>query len=125
MIRVLVVDDEDTIRDSLVEILAENGYAVTGATDGRDALRKLRAAPGAFKLVLLDLTMPVMDGRAFREAQRRDATLASIPVIVLSAFRDVAVMAADLAAVAYLKKPLNVPALLELLGAHIGPGAPS
>jgi CheY-like chemotaxis protein len=121
--RVLVVDDEDTIRDSLIEILGEHGYAASGARDGSDALRKLRTAPATWSLILLDLTMPVMDGRAFRREQRRDAALAEIPVVVVSAFRDLAVRAADLEAAAYLPKPLNLPALLDLLRTH-APGRP-
>jgi CheY-like chemotaxis protein len=120
--RVLVVDDEDTIRDSLVEILQENKYEATGATDGSDALRKLRAAQRPFHLILLDLTMPVMDGRAFRAEQRRDPALASIPVVVLSAFRDVAVKAADLEAAFYMSKPPDVPTLLELLRTRLPSG---
>jgi CheY-like chemotaxis protein len=112
---VLVVDDEQTIRETLVEILGENGYVAIGATDGRDALRKLRASRAPWSFILLDLTMPVMDGAAFREAQRRDPALASIPIVVLSAYRRVAAKAAELQAAAFLSKPLNVPVLLELL----------
>jgi DNA-binding response OmpR family regulator len=117
--RILVIDDEDTIRDALVEIFGAHGYAAVGATDGRDGLRKLRAADGAFDLILLDLTMPLLDGRGFREEQRRDPALAAIPVIVLSAFHDVAVVAADLQAAAYLAKPLNLPVLLGIVGEHL------
>ena len=116
--RVLVVDDEDTIRDTLVEILAANGYVAVGATDGEDALRKLRAPGEHWSLILLDLTMPVMDGATFRDEQRRDPALASIPVVVISAYRDVASKAADLQVAAFLSKPLNVPALLALLRTH-------
>jgi len=117
--RILVVDDEDAIRDALVEILGGHGYTAVGATDGRDGLRKLRAARGAFDLILLDLTMPLLDGRGFREEQRRDPALAAIPIIVLSAFHDVAAKAAELAAAAYLAKPLNLPVLIELVRQHL------
>jgi CheY-like chemotaxis protein len=116
--RVLVVDDEDTIRDTLVDILGGNGYVAVGATDGEDALRKLRAPGEPWDLILLDLTMPVMDGATFRDEQRRDPALAAIPVVVVSAYRDVAAKAADLRAAAYLSKPLNVPLLLDLLRTH-------
>jgi CheY-like chemotaxis protein len=122
--RILVVDDEDTIREAVVEILGDRGYEAVGAPNGREALRKLRAAPASWSLVLLDLTMPVMDGRAFRGEQRRDPALAAIPVIILSAFRDVAVSAADLEAAAYLQKPLNLPLLLEALRQHLSTRPP-
>jgi CheY-like chemotaxis protein len=118
--RVLIVDDEDTIRDTLVEVLGENGYDAIGATDGKDALRRLRGG-GPWSLILLDLTMPVMDGAAFRNEQRRDPALAPIPVVVLSAYRDVAAKAAALRVAAFLPKPLNVPALLKLVRTHVAP----
>jgi CheY-like chemotaxis protein len=113
--RILVVDDEETIRESLVSILDGHGYEAVGASDGRDALAKLRASPERWGMILLDLTMPNMDGRQFRREQRRDPALARIPVAILSAFRDVEAHAADLGAASYLTKPLSLPALLELL----------
>jgi CheY-like chemotaxis protein len=118
--RVLVVDDEDTIRETLVEILGEQGYEAVGAVDGVDALEKLRTTPDGWSAILLDLTMPNMDGRAFREEQLRDPALASIPVIVLSAYRDVAQRVADLAIAACLVKPPTIPALLAALAEHRG-----
>ena len=122
---ILVVDDEDVIRESLVEILDEHGYVAVAARDGRDALRKLREAPGRWSLILLDLTMPVMGGREFREEQRRDPALASIPVIILSAFRNIAQQASELEAACYLPKPPNLPTLLNLLSQHARPPAPA
>jgi CheY-like chemotaxis protein len=119
--RILVVDDEDTIRDALVDILKGKGYVAVGASNGRDGLRKLREAPEPFSLILLDLTMPILDGRGFRQQQRREPALSAIPVVVVSAYRDVAVQAADLEAAAYLSKPLNVPALLELVRKKLAP----
>jgi len=113
--RILVVDDEDTIREALVDILKDSGYEAVGAINGRDGLRKLHEARTPFSLILLDLTMPVLDGRGFRLQQRRDPAVAGIPVVVVSAYRDVAVLAADLEAAAYLSKPLNLPALLEIV----------
>jgi CheY-like chemotaxis protein len=82
--KILIVDDDDDIRDGIVLALVDEGYHVDAATDGADALAKLEAgaAPDA---IVLDLTMPVMDGYAFRERQLARATLASIPVICCSA----------------------------------------
>jgi CheY-like chemotaxis protein len=114
--RILVVDDEEMIRDTLIDILDELGYEAVGASDGRVALKTLRASPERWSAILLDLTMPVMDGRRFREEQRRDAALAHIPVVVLSAYRDVAKRVEDLGVDACLAKPPSLPGLLELLG---------
>jgi CheY-like chemotaxis protein len=112
--RVFVVDDEEMIRDSIVEFLDENGYAAAGASDGRDALAKLGASSdGPPCLILLDLMMPNMDGRAFREHQLQSPALAAIPVIVFSAYRDVATAAAEMKAAGHLEKPLRLPELLR------------
>jgi len=116
--RVLVIEDDELIRDSLVEYLGDQGYQAMGAVDGLDALAKLRGGEPLPCVMVLDLMMPNMDGRSFREEQRRDATLAAIPVIVLSAYRDVAKNAADLAVEDYLAKPLKLQVLLELVKKH-------
>ena len=69
-------------------------------------------------LILLDLMMPVMDGASFREAQRSDPRLASIPVVVLSAYRDPERHAGALDAVTILRKPPSVRELVNVLRAH-------
>lgn len=81
---VLIVDDDADIRAVLSEFLEGEGYAVATAAHGAEALYYLRTqAPPT--LVLLDLMMPTMDGFQFREEQRRDASIASIPVVVMTA----------------------------------------
>src|SRR5512134_1268402 len=84
MKRVMVVDDDVDIRRGIAVALELEGYEVVEAGDGREALQKLRdsAPPVA---IFLDLRMPGMNGWQFREEQRRDAELAKIPVIVVSA----------------------------------------
>jgi len=86
---ILVVDDDRDIRDSLVEVLGEHGYPVIGAGNGVEALEILRTSAPPPSLILLDLMMPVMDGREFRERQLENPALADIPVIVISAYNDV------------------------------------
>jgi CheY-like chemotaxis protein len=116
--RIFVVEDEEMIRDSIVEFLDEQGYDAIGAADGRDALDKLAAPAPRPCLILLDLMMPVMDGRAFREQQLKTPDLAEIPIIVFSAYRDVARTAADLKAAGHLAKPLRLTELLETVRRH-------
>ena len=79
--RVLVVDDEREIRESLEEFLVDEGYSVSVAADGAEAMVRLRseAAP---QIVILDLLMPVMSGIEVYEAMQSDARLAAIPVII-------------------------------------------
>ncbi len=81
--RVLVVEDEPDIRESEAEVLESEGYEVSTASDGWEALR--RAHEAIPSVILLDLMMPRMDGWEFRQAQLRDPELAPIPVIVVSA----------------------------------------
>jgi DNA-binding response OmpR family regulator len=120
--RVLVVDDDELIRDTLATALTDEGYVVRVAGDGRAALHTL----GEWRpdLIVLDLMMPVMDGRAFRAAQRSAAVTANIPVIVLSAAHNVHVRAAELEAAAVFPKPFDLGALLDAVESALGRGEP-
>ena len=80
---ILVVDDDRELLEVLLVIFTEEGYHVTVATGGRDALARLRAGLRP-SMILLDLMMPGMNGWAFREALLADPELARIPVVVLS-----------------------------------------
>jgi len=103
-LRLLVVEDDDMIREALTELLRDEGALVTAAANGREALQALRS-PGGTDLILLDLMMPVMDGWEFRVDQRADPLLAAIPLIAMSA--DMSAKARAIAADAYLRKPLD------------------
>jgi CheY-like chemotaxis protein len=112
---ILVVEDDETIRDTIVEFLADNGYEARGATNGREALEMLMGSAPRPCLIVLDLMMPIMDGRAFRDEQLRDPNLSDVPVVVISAHRDVPDQAAELNAAAHLKKPLKLSDILKLV----------
>jgi len=116
--RVVVVEDDELIRDSLLEVLEENGYEAIGAGDGREALDKLAALDGPPCLIVLDLMMPGMDGREFRKHQLEDPALAAIPVVVISAFRDLDEIAKELAPVGHFKKPLKLKDFLNIVQTH-------
>jgi len=111
---VLVVEDDADFREALVTALEHEGYEVIAAVNGAAALQLLqwRIVPS---VVLLDLMMPVMDGRTFRERQLADPALASIPVIVLSADAQAAELAATPGVHAVLSKPVDFDALLRAL----------
>jgi CheY-like chemotaxis protein len=113
--RILVVDDDPDIRESIVEVLEDAGHATVSAANGNEALDKLRAEAEPPCLILLDLMMPVMDGRAFREEQLKDPALSPIPVIVLSAFRDAGDTAKEMNAAGHLPKPVTLEALIQLV----------
>lgn len=114
---VLIVEDDADIRATMCEALEDNGYKAVPAANGMEALAYLRSNNERPCLILLDLMMPVMDGQTFRAEQRADPALASIPVVVISAYRDVERYANDLAAEC-LPKPVRLDALLATARRH-------
>jgi CheY-like chemotaxis protein len=114
---ILIVEDDFDIREALTQILEEEGYAVRGAANGREALDV--ASDGAIpKLILLDLMMPVMNGWQFRAEQLKDPRLASVPVLVISADPHVQPKAASLGVAGLLKKPISLDDLLQAVKTH-------
>jgi CheY-like chemotaxis protein len=82
---VLIVEDDEQVRDAIAEALRDEGYTVQIASNGREALDALRGAPQQPRLILLDLMMPVMDGWEFLREREREPSLAEIPVCAVSA----------------------------------------
>jgi CheY-like chemotaxis protein len=112
--RILVVDDEPTIRQLLAEALVMEGYQVLTAANGVQALKLLQAH--AVDAILLDLSMPVMDGFGFRRQQLLEPDLARIPLIVLSANHDLAQQSRALRPHAWLSKPFDMFEVVAALG---------
>lgn len=110
--RILAIDDDAGFREGLADVLGDFGYSVRAAASGREALDVLRNEPRP-DVILLDLRMPDMDGRRFREEQSRDAALSAIPLVVVSGSRDVEREGRSLGADAILPKPFRVRSLLE------------
>jgi len=108
-IRVLVVDDEPDIRATVAEMLQIEGYSVEEAANGADALVAIEQRQP--DLILLDMRMPVLDGWGFAaEMSRRDMV---IPIVVMTAARDAARWAAEIAATASLSKPFGFEDLIR------------
>lgn len=120
---VLIVEDDEDIRDSLADFLADHGYRTAAAVNGQDALDKLSTGAAPPTAIILDLMMPVMDGRSFREAQLQTPALAKIPVILVTAHHETSQSWIDPTLADRLPKPLNLPALLETLQRICGGGA--
>jgi CheY-like chemotaxis protein len=109
--RVLVVEDDDALRETLAEALADEGHDVRVARDGAAALDRLREwSP---HVILLDLMMPRMDGYAFRAAQRALPEASAAKVVIVSAARDAEHAASQLAADAWLAKPFGLDEVLH------------
>lgn len=81
---VLVIEDDQDLRDIVSEVLGTHGYRTECAIDGKDALSKLGDGRRPC-VILLDLMMPVMDGFQFREEQGKDPAIADIPVVAITA----------------------------------------
>jgi signal transduction histidine kinase len=102
--RLLLVDDDVDLRESLSEMLRADGYEIVVAGDGSEGLASLRRGPPP-DLILLDLVMPVKDGWQFRIEQKQDPSIAMIPVLAMSA--DDTPQAAAIDADQYIKKPFH------------------
>jgi len=116
--RVLVVDDEASIRDLLSKTLALAEYEVDVAPDGRSALERMRMYP--YDLLIADLKMPGMDGlTVIREAKRYKVDL---PVIIITGFstESSAIEAVNLGVAGYLTKPFRVPQVLAAAAKALG-----
>jgi excisionase family DNA binding protein len=116
--RVLVVDDEATIRDLLAKTLALAEYDVDLAPDGRAALERLRIIP--YDLLITDLKMPGVDGLTVIKEARRLKT--DIPVIIITGFstESSAIEAVNLGVSGYLTKPFRVPRVLAAAAKALG-----
>ena len=115
--RVFVIEDDADTREMLGQVLEIEGYEVTLAGDGQDALRRLRTEPPP-RVILLDLMMPGMNGWQFRGEQQRDPALAVIPVVVLSGDDGVERKATALGVSGYLRKPIDLGTLLETISRY-------
>ncbi|MBX5481300.1 MAG: response regulator transcription factor [Myxococcaceae bacterium] len=107
------MDDDPDILDALSEILEAEGFSVTRARNGQEALERLQPRPD---LILLDLMMPVMDGYEFaRRMKSLQNPSSRIPILVLSADRNVSAKAKDIGAAGFLAKPFELGDLLGMV----------
>jgi CheY-like chemotaxis protein len=112
---VLVVDDDSACCDGVAELLAEKGYVVRSAVNGRDALAIIHEF-GAPRLILLDLMMPVMNGVQLRAELRKDPALAAIPIVLCSGLDALDAYASILDCDAFMPKPLDPSKLTATVG---------
>jgi CheY-like chemotaxis protein len=107
---VLIVDDDEDIRDSIQSLLQLRGFTVDTAADGQSALERMRVgAPPA--LVILDCMMPGMNGEEFRVAQLREPALAAVPVVILTGAGERA--GASRVGVERIAKPIDLQLLFD------------
>ncbi len=115
---ILVVDDLADQRETLAEILSEEGYEVLTAGSGVEALAMLQQPPLP-GLILFDLMMPGMNGWVFRQEQRKDPRLRDIPAVALSGQVDPSAAGEFLEVAATLRKPVDIEELLKIVRQHV------
>jgi CheY-like chemotaxis protein len=112
MAAVLLVEDNDDVREMMALALELAGHDVVLAANGREALVRLRERPRPC-VILLDLMMPVMNGWEFRQALYSEPALRDVPVVVVSAVNED--LARQAGATAYLPKPIDIDRMLEIV----------
>lgn len=111
---ILVVDDDDDVRNMLCAVLAAEGYPVVGAADGVEALTSMRDDPPA--LAVIDMMMPRMDGEQLIRAMSQDAALVRVPIAIMSGQTTPTTPSGVLPGVsARLVKPFELDELLTLV----------
>lgn len=112
---VFIVEDDFDVRELFADTLAEAGYDVATASNGLEALERLRLADAQPGVILLDLMMPVMDGWQVKRELAQDPSLSVIPVVMMTASRNLGPVTGDV-----LLKPFPLDALLATVERHCG-----
>jgi CheY-like chemotaxis protein len=119
--RIVIVEDDIDVRETLAEVLSEEGYEIAAFAGGQAALQHLQSVEVLPALILLDLMMPTMDGWQFRQAQKQFQKLQKVPTVILSADGNIDRNMLALAANGYLRKPIHIKTLLQLVESFCGP----
>lgn len=117
MHRILLVEDDPSIRRLLVELLVEEGYDVQTAADGQTGVHAARRSRP--NLILMDLMLPVLDGMAATRQIKEDPATREIPVIAISAGTTLRIHASELPADGVLAKPFDLDSLLATITVHL------
>jgi CheY-like chemotaxis protein len=120
---ILIVDDDADIRFVISELLRDEGYTVAQAANGREALIYLQTATPLPCVILLDLMMPIMNGWEFLRVRQGNRVLQALPVVLISAYRELAEAAVGLGVQAALVKPIDLDRLLASVQQYC-PSAP-
>jgi CheY-like chemotaxis protein len=117
---ILVVDDEEDVREVIALSLSNRGYEIETAANGTDALARMRAK--RFDLVLLDVMMPVVTGIEVCRLAKADPALADVPIVFLTAKGggDALAEGLEAGALMYLQKPFTTEKLVRLIDAALG-----
>lgn len=115
--QILVVEDDTSIRELLVELLESEGYVVSSAVNGLEGIKYLQSQQTP-DLILIDLMMPVMDGYSFRSEQLKNSKWASIPTVVMSAEANAKEKMKNFNITAFLSKPVELDTILKTVAQY-------
>ncbi|MFW7378433.1 MAG: response regulator [Oligoflexus sp.] len=119
--RILIVEDESDLSEIMETVLEDEGYHVDVCVNGLEALNFLSTSPEHPNLIILDIKMPVMDGRQFAQEYRKLYNH-KVPIIVTTASDDARTRAAEIGVNNWLGKPFDIEKLIELVERIITPG---
>jgi CheY-like chemotaxis protein len=114
---ILVVEDDTSIRELLVELLESEGYHVASVVNGLEGLKYLQAEQKP-DLILIDLMMPVMDGYSFRTEQLKHSDWSKIPTVVMSAEANAKEKMKNFNITAFLSKPVELDTILKTVALY-------
>ncbi len=113
--RILIIEDDQAIREALSEFLQMEGFHISCVSNGQEAMDHLNSGKPLPNLILLDLMMPIKDGFQFRKEQLLVPVLQKIPVLLMSADGHAREKMGALPVTAYLKKPLELDQLMDAI----------
>jgi CheY-like chemotaxis protein len=111
---ILIVEDDSALREALAQVLSDEGYELLSARDGLEAVNCLKKGNRP-DVILLDLSMPVVNGWEFRMFQKRDPELARIPIVLITAGGYSREEVAWLEPSALIPKPVDLDVLLAVI----------
>lgn len=120
---ILVVEDNNDIRETVEDVLRTEGYRVHAVGNGREAIQALKRIDGPC-LILLDMMMPLFNGWEFLEAQKNNARFADLPVVVMSALDAQTALVRGSSVVAargYIRKPIDLDVLMRIVQDYCEP----
>jgi CheY-like chemotaxis protein len=115
--KLMVVEDETILRETMVMTLQNAGYTILEASNGNEALQLLKNSAPLPGLILTDIMMPVMDGWEFLEKKTSDPAISAIPVVVLSAYSKQE-KPPQVEIAAFLEKPFSIKELIATIADH-------